>query len=61
MARRSSILRVDFREAGREPMLRSAISAIGVAAKLVRDDLNRRIADDLANFRAHAPAEAAAL
>ncbi len=34
-------------------------NAIGVAAKLVRDDLNRRIADDLANFRAHAPAVAA--
>ena len=35
-------------------------NAIGVAAKLVRDDLNRRIADDLAHFRAHAPAKAAA-
>ena len=27
--------------------------AVCVAAKLVRDDLNRRIADDLADFSAH--------
>ena len=33
MARRSSIRRVERREAGREPMLSSAISAIGVAVK----------------------------
>src|SRR3569833_2526547 len=32
-ARRSSILRVDLRDAGREPKLSTAISAIGVAAK----------------------------
>ncbi len=30
-------------------------NAIGVAAKLVRADLTRRIAEDLANFRAHQP------
>lgn len=28
-------------------------NAIGVAARMVRDDLNRRISDDLANFKAH--------
>jgi hypothetical protein len=33
MARRSSMRLVDLREAGREPMFSSAISAIGVAAK----------------------------
>ena len=33
MARRSSMRRFALREAGREPMLSSAISAIGVAAK----------------------------
>ena len=33
MARKSSMRRVDLREAGREPMLSSAISRIGVAAK----------------------------
>ena len=33
IARRSSMRRVDLREAGREPRLSSAISAIGVAAK----------------------------
>ena len=33
MARRSSIARVALREAGREPILSSAISAIGVAPK----------------------------
>ncbi len=33
IARRSSIRRFAFREAGREPMLSWAISAIGVAAK----------------------------
>lgn len=35
-------------------------NAIRVAAKLVRADLTRRIAEDLANFRAHAPAFAQA-
>jgi glycerol-3-phosphate acyltransferase PlsX len=35
-------------------------NAIGVAAKLVRADITRRIAEDLANVRAHAPAESAA-
>lgn len=30
-------------------------NAIAVAASLVRDDITRRIADDLENFRAHAP------
>jgi hypothetical protein len=33
MARRSSIFCVGLREAGREPMLSSAISRIGVALK----------------------------
>jgi len=33
MARRSSMRRLALREAGREPMLSSAISVIGVAAK----------------------------
>src|SRR6476661_6003924 len=33
MARRSSMRRLALREAGREPMLSSAISAIGVAEK----------------------------
>jgi hypothetical protein len=33
MARRSSIERVALRDAGREPMLSSAISRIGVALK----------------------------
>ena len=33
MARRSSMARVALREAGREPMLSSAISRIGVALK----------------------------
>ena len=33
IARKSSMRRVDLREAGREPIFSSAISAIGVAAK----------------------------
>ena len=33
IARRSSIARVDLRDAGREPMLSSAISRIGVVSK----------------------------
>src|ERR1700730_13242253 len=33
IARKSSILCVDLREAGREPMFNAAISAIGVEAK----------------------------
>jgi hypothetical protein len=33
MARRSSMRRVDLRDAGREPMFSSAISRIGVAEK----------------------------
>jgi glycerol-3-phosphate acyltransferase PlsX len=40
---------------------RGVANAIGVAAKLVRDDISRRIAEDLDNFRSHAhPAPAAA-
>ena len=35
-------------------------NAIGVAAKLVRDDITRRIAEDLENFRVHQAAPVAA-
>lgn len=35
-------------------------NAIAVAAKMVRDDLTRRIAEDLRHFEAQAPADAAA-
>ena len=35
-------------------------NAIGVAARMVREDITRKIAEDLANFRAHAFANEAA-